>query len=52
MVGYIIGKGGRFTKKILKESKVVMRFEKTVKVKFVKYKEQSTCVMSGKMDDV
>jgi len=38
MVGYIIGKKGRFTKRMIDDYGVVMRFEKSPKVMFVDYK--------------
>ena len=37
MVGYIIGKHGRFTKRLLDEFGVVMRFERAPRVNFVDY---------------
>ena len=52
MVGYIIGKHGRFTKRLLDEFGVVMRFERSPRVNFVDYHKQNACVMNGRMDNV
>jgi hypothetical protein len=52
MGGYIIGKRGRFTKSVLDNYGVRMRFENSPKVNFVDYKDKDMCVLTGRMDDV
>jgi len=52
MIGYIIGKNGKYTKKMLDDYSVVMRFEKAPKINYINYKKTDMCVMNGRMDNI
>lgn len=52
MIGYIIGKHGRFTKKLQEQYDCLMRFERSPKVYFVDYKKTDMCIINGRMDNI